>query len=350
MDPNLARPRRQFTPDLIRAVAISLVVVLHATSSLMRTPGASGAVNLGVHAFSRICVPLFVMLSGWLLCDASRAAEPAAKFLRRHLWRVGWPLLVWSAVYAGWRIGYYGETPPLRFWLGALAAGNIYYHLWFLYLMLGLYCTVPLLRALLAGQDKLVVPLVFALWLAWILLPPLLHRLLGVDWVFGRGLPWDYLGYFLFGAWIGARSLTEGQRRCAAAAWAAGFIVTWIGTWCASAANAPQSPAWIGYLRPNVIFMSAGAFLLLVDWGHRHPAPPVVARSIEWLARGSVGVYLLHPIFLELGAAGRLGSLLHALARAEAGGRLVFAVLGLVSCSAIASLARAIPVLRTVVS
>jgi surface polysaccharide O-acyltransferase-like enzyme len=335
---------------LIRAVAVGLVVVLHATGSLMRIPGTVGVVNLGVHVFTRICVPLFVMLSGWLLFNESRAAESAGVFLRRHLWRVGWPLLVWSGFYAGWRIGYYGESRQLLYWLGALADSSVYYHLWFLYLMLGLYCTVPLLRPLLSSQDKLIVPLLFALWLVSILLPPLLHRLLGVEWTFGHGLPFDYLGYFLFGAWLGVRPLSRCQRRCAAATWVMGFIVTWIGTWCATAVNAPQSLAWVGYLRPNVILMSVSAFLLLTDWGNRHPAPPVIAPPVEWLARGSLGIYLLHPVILELGASGRLGSHVYALSRAEAGGRLVFAAVCLVSCGAVVSLACRIPALRPLVS
>jgi len=347
---NAPSASRQFAPDLIRAIGISLVVVLHVTGNLARVPGASGMINLGVHALTRISVPLFVMLSGWLLCDTSRPLEPTGRFLQHRLWRIGWPLLAWSGFYIGWRICYYGEHLSLRAWGAALASAGVYYHLWFLYLMLGLYVIVPFVRILLVSGDKFTIPLLFLLWLAMLLLPPLFHRLLNAEWIYSQGLPLDYVGYFVFGALVGGRSLGNHQKWLAMVAWVVGFLATWAATWFATAINEIQNPAWHGYLRPNVVLMSCGAFPLLVCWGRAWSAPPMITTIIRWIAQGSLGIYLLHPVFIELGATGRLGTSLNNLAHAEAAGRLIFAAIALFSCGLVVLLLRRVPAVRPLVS
>ena len=92
--------------DNARIAAILAVVILHsAVSGVVDTDLGSGywwAGNL-YSAFSRWCVPVFVMISGALLLSPARQ-ESLGTFYRKRMSRVLWPFLFWSAFFLGWTL------------------------------------------------------------------------------------------------------------------------------------------------------------------------------------------------------------------------------------------------------
>ena len=87
--------------------------------------------------FVRACVPLFVVASSYLQFPLH---YPTGQFLRRRMMRVVVPFVIWSVVYALW----WGEpVDNLRSLLFNFnyAAG----HLWFVYMLVGLYLLMPML-------------------------------------------------------------------------------------------------------------------------------------------------------------------------------------------------------------
>lgn len=130
--------------DSLRIIAIFLVLVVHSTEpfyfggegSLIQSLGDARWVSF-FDSFARACVPLFVIASSYLLLPMRRGA---ADFMRRRVMRVLVPFLVWTAVYAC----VWGE--PLENFRSLLlnfnyAAG----HLWFVYMLFGLYLLLPIL-------------------------------------------------------------------------------------------------------------------------------------------------------------------------------------------------------------
>lgn len=130
--------------DSLRIIAIFLVLVVHSTEpfylggegSLIRSLGDARWVSF-FDSFARACVPLFVIASSYLLLPMRRGA---ADFMRRRVVRVLVPFLVWTAVYAC----VWGE--PVQNFRSLLlnfnyAAG----HLWFVYMLFGLYLLLPIL-------------------------------------------------------------------------------------------------------------------------------------------------------------------------------------------------------------
>lgn len=136
--------RREVWVDWMRVVACLMVMTVHATEpfylggqgSLILTRGDAWWVSL-FDTFVRACVPLFVVASSYLQFPLHYTT---GKFLRRRAVRVLVPFAVWSVVYAlAW-----GE--PVQNFRDLLlnfnyAAG----HLWFVYMLVGLYLLMPLL-------------------------------------------------------------------------------------------------------------------------------------------------------------------------------------------------------------
>ena len=135
---------REVWVDWMRVLACLMVIIVHSTEpfylggegSLILIPSDTWWVAL-FDCFARACVPLFVVASSYLQFPIH---YPTGRFLRRRTVRVLVPFLVWSVIYAL----VWGEpVENLRSLLLNFnyAAG----HLWFVYMLVGLYLLMPLL-------------------------------------------------------------------------------------------------------------------------------------------------------------------------------------------------------------
>ena len=101
--------------DVIRTVAITLVILLHAATREIIPINNIMSTSLAVRWWSTTvynsiaepCVPLFVMLTGALLLQPYKVEEPLRVFFKKRLWRIGLPFLFWGLVYFVWSVSPY---------------------------------------------------------------------------------------------------------------------------------------------------------------------------------------------------------------------------------------------------
>ena len=135
---------REIWLDWLRVAACLMVMVIHATEpfylggdgALILTPTDAFWVAV-FEGLCRCCVPVFLMVSAYLQFPLHYSTP---EFFRRRAVRILVPLLVWTVVYAL----AFGE--PVQNFRGLLlnfnyAAG----HLWFVYMLLGVYLVMPML-------------------------------------------------------------------------------------------------------------------------------------------------------------------------------------------------------------
>ena len=198
--------------DLLRILCTIGVILLHISSIFMN--GVTDETSLGglyqqytwevclFYVAPRFAVPCFVMLSGAFILADGRNAD-FGFFYKKSWKRLGIPTLIFSAGYTIFSImksviscgGVF--TPdmviePLKYW----AVGFPYYHMWYLYMLIGLYVMAP--AVILVRQH--VSEKAFEL-AAWVLLA--VGCLSGMTstytffWDFGYSF--CYLGYFMLG-------------------------------------------------------------------------------------------------------------------------------------------------------
>ena len=305
-------PERAVAPDLVRAVAIALVVLLHTAAVLARHGPGRGAAAFWAgnifDSFARPAVPLFVLLTGWLLLAPARHEESIGRFLWRRLGRVGLPLLCWSLV-AFWWVGvrdhravHWAQFPR------QLLNGPVFYHLWYAYVLLGLYLVIPILRPLAATASQALRWYTLGLWFVWSSVLPLWTYLGGPSVAIPVVVVSTYVGYLLAGLWLAGIRTSRRTRIelllliVLSTAWTILATARLTGT-------DTLNPGLYGYERPNVLVMSVGWFVLLTQ-----PEPAAwVARHPRWLAvvhvvsATSYGVYLAHALILNLLDSGFLG-------------------------------------------
>src|SRR5262249_47848051 len=146
--------------DQARSAAALAVVVLHVAAGVVG--GVSDSTSFAwwvgniVDSAVRWCVPVFVMITGTLLLDLEKPMGSFSAFYVRRAARLGGPLVFWSALY----LIYNAARDYLKFGhvdldtlAGMLLAGQPHYHLWYLYMLLGLYLSAPFVRVLLQHLD-----------------------------------------------------------------------------------------------------------------------------------------------------------------------------------------------------
>lgn len=212
--PHAPAPNRLFALDLLRTLACFLVIWQHVIEPYYAYPDLTIVRNADtpivgwINSLTPIEVPLFVMISGYFLLPLR---EKTSTFFRRRFTRVLFPFVCWCIVYAIYYMFQRGDTwqecllnichIPVNF-------GTEIGHLWFVYMLLGLYLLVPVLSPWLQQCSRKQLQAYLGLWLFTTCLPyihlyfpivlgecfwnptPMLHYFTG------------FVGYFLLGHYI----------------------------------------------------------------------------------------------------------------------------------------------------
>lgn len=128
-----------------------------------------------MNSVARICVPLFVMISGYLLLPVSTST---ATFFRRRFTRILFPWVFWCVAYAVYFMLRSGDgigTCIASVCRIPLNYGVEVGHLWYIYMLIGVYLLAPIVSPWLRQCGKRELQGYLALWMLTTLLPYLHH-------------------------------------------------------------------------------------------------------------------------------------------------------------------------------
>ena len=273
-----------------KIIAILAVIMIHVADSFLRQY-TSGCVYWWVanvyDSASRWAVPVFVMVSGALLLNPSKQ-ENIPTFYRKRLSRIATPLIFWSFFFViPWvMFKAFISDNPVHINLPSLFSGQPYYHLWFLYMILGLYIMTPWFRILTKHTST-------PMLLGFTVIGFILALINGgsTDYFSPPFTQWFlmYIPYFFMGHLI----VRTNNIPAPPLLWLT-FILCVIFT---AIGNAFSDTAYFyGYLSITVIPMSISLMYLLKTWNSPIGSP----QFMQALVTLSFGVYLIHPIILEL--------------------------------------------------
>ncbi len=289
--------------DLIRVVAIYLVVVVHVSGQLTN---AWGKISLGqwliadvYGGIARVCVPLFFMISGYLLLPRS---ESLGAFYAKRIPKILIPLIVWSLIYLGWYCGGHpGACTPNFVWNLFLVQGT-YYHLWFLYSLLSIYLILPVLRLLVRPDtDQRLLWYLIALWLIFQPMVSLANKFWNFSINLSAPLAPGFTGYFVLGYLLGEVALSRARVILAAVIGTVGTLATILGTYLMTSASGKFDGFFYDFLALGVVLASGAAFILLRWLSEKEPfTSPIVHTATRTLAISTFGIYLIHVLVIEV--------------------------------------------------
>jgi surface polysaccharide O-acyltransferase-like enzyme len=285
--------------DIIRIIAIFLVIQIHALSQLATVEWqASVIIKLSV-----ISVPLFILLSGVLLLGK---IESYKTFFQKRFFKVLLPWFFWTIIYMYFDLSIKHNALPIK---DVVSAGYMtltqWFHyfitsflsrLWFLPLIFGLYLITPIGRIFTKHAEKKDAIYCILLWFIFASVMP---------FIFSNALfpkyepslllaPFQYIGLFLLGYFILQWKVRINQ-----------YILLAITIFSLCIRFLPFNHQFIqtfstGFLDPGTVIAAFTFFLFLYQIANRFEKN--IGRKtravIMLVSKASFGVYLIHEIIV----------------------------------------------------
>lgn len=243
-------------------------------------------------------VPVFVMISGYLLLDPEKEL-PVAK-IKKYILRmlgvlvtVGLGFCVMESV-----VNYHenGVFFVLKDAVVNLICGRSWAHMWYVYMLVGLYMLTPVLRAFVKESSeetaKFVLFSLFVLTIAF----PTVSRVLGVNVTNFYLSAFPYLFYYLFGHYVKKLtfSVTYG--------YVSGILAFLVCVCISSLQIEPRHPVYY-YDSVFLALLSMSIFFVAYknrDRQGKKEENEKTIRLINYIAERSFWIYLSHPVVFNL--------------------------------------------------
>ena len=306
----MEKKSRIYSYDIIRIIAVIAVVTIHSSSPLL-TESEFGSVNFTIgnifDGISRLAVPLFLMLSGSLMLDEERYL-PAKKAVR-SAGSIFLLLIIWSALYAAaFKILYplaAHKEIDVKAFLKAFMNGH--YHLWYLFMIVGLYLLTPVLRAFVKRENIKIVGYFLLLTIAVYLAPIFMNVFFNIalpyknvikDYASNFKFTYtnEFLFYYLAGWFVTNCSLSKIQRRLLYCGGIAGLLITLVGTQLYEK-NTDTFSLFYSTAMLNVVIYAVAVFTFF-HYSIKDKALDKTKKAVSILSSLTFGVYLIHPAFL----------------------------------------------------
>ena len=284
--------------DALKVLASMAVVVVHASAAVAmqvephRLAWWFSNVLNGVGHFGSA---LFVMVGGALLLGRPWETNPAG-FMAGRLRRLLPALVFWTVFYFAWR-AWLWEDLTLRTVVRDTVLGIPFYHLWFIYMMVALYMLMPGVRLIVRSPSDRRAQVAFVAACAVMTCAhSIAQALFGTGFTGFLGLVPYYLVYLAGGYLLHrdrpavAASVLLGVATAATVAMAIG--VAWLHPRFGQATFALM----VSHRSPLVMLITFCVFLALVQ---RTP-PAWLNRFTRRLSPVTLGIYLMHPLWLDL--------------------------------------------------
>lgn len=285
--------------DFCRVVACMMVVILH-----LSTPGTDPVdpdwVTFNIYnSFVRPCVPLFLMMSGALLLIKK---EQCAYFYKKRFLRILPPLLFWTIFYSLWKARSAADSSDPATLIISAMQGPVYYHLWYLYVIVGLYLFVPFMAKIYQNTTQQEQKIFIAMWLtAGCILPTaavFIPALSGWEGTYGLTYFTGLGGYLFLGAYVFDRLNEHSGRgvRTALFTFVASSILTAWATYLLSIDQGSFNPTLQGYTSPLVTVAAVAAFWLCLSTGKKLGH---LQQRLALLSGCTLGIYCLHAMIMN---------------------------------------------------
>jgi surface polysaccharide O-acyltransferase-like enzyme len=300
--------------DSLRVIATFSVVFLHSAAPLLykfnELPEEYWWYGNFYDSMVRMCVPLFFMISGYLLLGKQ---ESLKVFFQKRVNKVFFPLAAWSIIYVLWK-AYFEYSATISFYsIYSLALAPAYYHLWFLYAIIGVYLFLPILRIVVANSNSTLLTYYLFVWFVAVSVIPFGEKITGIESKIDLLSISGYSGYLVFGYCLGKLKITKNMALIASFTFLITVIITAVGTYYLTINNDGKfSGYFYGYLSPNVIFMAASFFIMAKYFvcNNKFFATPTAIKVLTSLSSASLGIYLIHTMYLYALKNGDLGFVL----------------------------------------
>ena len=284
--------------EVLNIIAIIAVVLLHSTGNFHSFSYTKAWItSCFVQCVLYWAVPVFIMCSGATLFNIG-AKYTVREYFRRRVTKVLIPFLFWSAFFICY--GLHNGTLSLsdqpiasilNIFFSTQAAPTFY----FLFLILGIYLTIPFLTPLARPEFR------NNLWYAVVVIfvtksvLPIIFQAGGVTYNSSLSILVDgYLIFILLGYLLSTQEVAKRYRLMVYVGAVFGVLIRFLYTWKASFAIGTVDYLFSGYYQFHAVLSAAAVFLAVKTLVSSHRISEKTQKVLQTMSGGSFGVFLLH--------------------------------------------------------
>ena len=287
--------------DYMRVCATFAVIMIHVTAQYFHDLEPSSFAWMTINAYqclSRWGVPVFVMMSGALFLTRE---IPLQKIYSKYALRLFTCFFFWSFAYALEAAIYSHSDFILHLLKG-------HYHLWYIWMIIGLYICLPFLNPIASDEGKMRYFLLLAFIFTYLL--PAIHQLskdfasenvqaldnavhtnvdrIRMDMVLG------YAGCFVLGYYLNTHRLRKVHRICVYVLGIIGIVSMYLLSLALALKQEPDA-TYYSPLTLCALLMSVAVF---VQFRYHRFKPNRLTPLLFRLSKYSFGAYLVHPLII----------------------------------------------------
>lgn len=293
-------------------LAILGVVVIHTANAVYGRPDFFGGISwwlaIILSSISRASIPLFIMLSGYLLLSKN---ETFKSTFSRTIKRLVIPLVFWFLFFVIWN----RSNPTFEHFnwslIYRLLTVNVF-ALYFFIILIGLYLVSPVLRLYLqtlnTKSQKYFAAVALAFGSAFFFFEYLFNQCTPTN-SFTYFVP--FIGLFVAGSVIGNSIEKIRKIKYIGMVYIVSLLVTIVGAFfyynLSFAGNNLLSARGClsfytdSFLSVNVVLMAVSAFILILHFKFKSLFDNQIIRKVIYsVARTSLGIYIIHFLLLDL--------------------------------------------------
>jgi len=298
---------RKINIEFIRVFAIALTIMIHVSNVYIYNIGKIShfdyLVAVSYNAISRICVPLFFMISGIFLIKQEYNRQKYFNRIKKYICI----LIIWSIIYYLIKYNFKFINVPSTLITSLLNANMTSRHLWFMYAIIGIYIALPFIQSMCKNLTKEQENLFLILWAILsgfaIIYVPLARSITKTNIDITYPIPMInsayYLGYFISGHILYERFKEKQEHKIKNIYLILGYIiptlVTITVTYIISINKNKVFESMFWFKSIFTIIATSSIFLLILKNEHKIKSPLILK-----LSKYSFGIYLIHMIFIEI--------------------------------------------------
>lgn len=278
--------------DNLRGIACLMVVMIHTTTWYVTNAQSVSPMNWDLanilNSASRVSVPLFFMISGFLFFG-ERSAQP------RHFLRIALCLLFYSGVALAYIVLFTSINAELS--LKNLLQKPVFYHLWFFFAIAVIYLVSPLIQVKNVSGKMLLVLMV----MIGIIANPntVTQKIGGFEWLpINLYINGDTFYYILYGMLGRAIGMMDTQKKAltviSALLCITAVVVISRGTLYELRWRGNFADTWYVYCGPAVFIFAMSLLTLVKNTLNKQTVP-----LLGLISRHSLGIYGFHALIIH---------------------------------------------------
>ena len=294
--------------DVLRVIACLMVIMIHASGYYVTKN--IGSTNFWISnvldSLVRVAVPIFVMISGALLLDKNY--KYSKDKLVSHIYKMILMFVVWSLMYTL----LFDVIEPIILKHESISVFKTiinfvkgYYHLWFFYLIVGLYLILPLLRLWVKDENKkyveyfLILSIIFTFIISWGLTIGSYYsdNIVKISEFFNNKFQLKYISgytsYFILGWYLNNYKVNNKNRIYLLSV--VSILLSIFGIYILSI-TLDKPVQLYDYLGINVLIPSIALFIYVKDKYNKKKESNIISS----ISKYSLGIYVIHAGVLKV--------------------------------------------------